>query len=70
MGTAGPASPGEPPWRIASFCNGGSCVRVALMNQTVLLGDTKSPDGPVLSYTWPQWNDFIERIKRGEYDSH
>lgn len=70
METAGPASPGEPLWRIASFCNGGSCVRVAFWNQKVLLGDTKSPDGPIFSYTRPQWNEFIERVKRGEYDDH
>jgi hypothetical protein len=67
MANAGSTNPDTPPWRTASMCNGGSCVRVAPWGGKVLLGDTKSPDGPVLSYTHSEWNEFISRIKRGEY---
>ena len=59
-----------PPWRTASMCNGGSCVRVAPWGDMVLLGDTKFPDGPVLSYTHSEWDEFISRIKCGEYGSY
>ena len=52
------------------MCNGGSCVRVAPWGEKVLLGDTKSPDGPILSYTHSEWNEFISRIKRGEFRSY
>ena len=47
-----------------------SCVRVAPWGRMILLGDTKSPDGPVLSYTHSEWNEFISRVKRGEYPSY
>lgn len=70
MITADSVNPDTPPWRTASMCNGGSCVRVAPWGDMVLLGDTKSPDGPVLSYTHSEWNEFISRIKHGEYQSH
>jgi Domain of unknown function (DUF397) len=70
MENAGSANPDTPPWRTASMCNGGSCVRVAPWRGMVLLGDTKSPDGPVLAYTHSAWNQFIARMKRGEYGSY
>ena len=49
------------------MCNGGDCVRVAPWGQMILLGDTKSPDGPALAYTRSEWNVFIARVKRGDY---
>lgn len=70
METADSATPDGPLWRTASMCNGGDCVRIASRGQTVLLGDSKFPDGPVLTYTQPEWNEFIARVKRGAYDSY
>jgi hypothetical protein len=35
----------------------------------ILLGDSKNPDGPVLSYTRAEWEAFVTGIKRGEFDS-
>ena len=70
MVKADSANPDTPPWRTASMCNGGSCIKVAPWGDMVLLGDTKSPDAPVLSYTHSEWNEFISRIKRGEYQGY
>ena len=70
MRTVDSVNPHTPPWRTASMCNGGDCVRVAPWGDMVLLGDTKSPDGPVFSYTHSEWNEFISRVKRGEYQSY
>lgn len=70
MEIAGSANPARPPWRTASMCNGGDCVQVAPWGQMILLGDTKSPDGPVLAYTRSEWNEFIGRVKRGDYRSY
>lgn len=68
METAGSACTGaSPPWRISSYCNGGSCVRVASWGQVVLLGDTKAPDGPAISFTRQQWRQFIAQVKSGEH---
>lgn len=70
MESAGSVNPATPPWRTASMCNGGDCVRVAPWGRMILLGDTKSPGGPVLSYTHSEWNDFIARVKRGEFPTY
>ena len=70
MESAGSANPATPPWRKASMCNGGDCVQVAPWGQMILLGDTKSPNGPILSYSHSEWNHFIARVKRGEFRSY
>jgi uncharacterized protein DUF397 len=70
MKTADSEDSGLPLWRISSRCNGGDCVRVAPWGQGVLLGDTKSPDGPILAYSQLEWDEFVKRIKRGDYDDY
>ena len=55
-------------WRTALSCNGGACVAVAASGQTVLLADTKTPSGPVLSYSPAEWEEFITGIKNGDFD--
>ena len=67
MKIVGSANTDTPPWRTSSLCNGGDCVRVAPWGKVILLGDTKSPVGPVLSYTHSEWNEFIAQVKRGDY---
>jgi predicted secreted Zn-dependent protease len=55
-------------WRTALSCNGGQCVQVAVSEQMVVIGDTKSPDGPFLSYTPAEWRDFVSGVKKGDFD--
>ncbi|GAA1732295.1 DUF397 domain-containing protein [Nonomuraea bangladeshensis] len=51
-------------WRASSFCNGGSCVEVALLSaDTVGVRDNKNPDGPVIVFETSAWNAFLGRIK-------
>jgi hypothetical protein len=66
-----PTDPNDLQWRISRACNAGTCVRVALegSSETVFLGDSKHPDGPIQSYTRPEWASFVEQVKRGEYDA-
>jgi len=56
------------PWRVPRSCNGGACVRVALVGNSVLIGDSRYPDGPVLFYTKEEFDAFVESIKLGELD--
>jgi hypothetical protein len=63
------ANPDNTSWRIARGCNAGTCVQVALDEEPILLGDSKDPDGPVVSCTRLQYMEFIARIKTGYYDS-
>ena len=68
MTQSGPAAHSALAWRVARGCNGGECVRVAATDGTVLIGDTKDPQGPVLSYTAAEWRAFVEGIRQGDFD--
>lgn len=61
--------PGEPRWHVSSWCNNGSCVAVAdLSDGQVAITDTKVSDGPILTFTPTEWDDFIKGVKAGEFD--
>jgi predicted secreted Zn-dependent protease len=55
-------------WRTALRCNGGECVQVAPKGDTIIIGDSKSPDGPFLAYSHAEWKTFVEGIRRGDFD--
>jgi predicted secreted Zn-dependent protease len=55
-------------WRTAFSCNGGTCVKVAAVGQMIFLGDSKLPDGPILSYTSAEWHEFVAGVKNGDFD--
>jgi len=54
-------------WRTALRCNGGACVRVAATEYGILLGSSRQPGGPVLSYTPEEWHTFVTAIKKGDF---
>ena len=62
------AVPGNLTWRVARDCDGGSCIRVAPSAGMILIGDSKNPDGLVLSYTRAEWDAFVRGIRRGDFD--
>ena len=68
MSSSTPPSLGGLAWRVARGCDANSCVRVAAQGKTILIGDTKHPHGPVLSYDRAEWAAFIEGIRQGEFD--
>lgn len=54
-------------WRKSSRSSGGGngdCVEVATDGETVLVRDSKRPDGPTLSFTAVQWRAFIGVVCR------
>ena len=63
-----PATFGDLSSRFARLCNGGACVRVAANGDTVVIGDTKNPDGPVLAYSRTEFRTFIEGVRQGDFD--
>jgi hypothetical protein len=34
----------------------------------IVIGDTKNPDGPVLTYSRSEWRAFAEGIRQGDFD--
>jgi hypothetical protein len=43
-------------------------VRVAPSGDLIVIGDSKNPDGPVLSYSRHEWHTFVEGIRHGDFD--
>src|SRR5690349_13628395 len=65
--------PGVPAWRRSSFSTGAdqTCVEVAFAGgdraPTVLLRDSKDPDGTVLRFTAAEWRVFLRGVLAGEF---
>jgi hypothetical protein len=64
-------------WRKSSHStNGGDCVEVATIAHgsdnspsiTVLMRDSKDPDGPRLEFTDAEFQAFVQGVKGGEFD--
>lgn len=56
-------------WEASSYCNGGTCVEAArLAGKTVLIRDSKDPDGPWLSVDSDAWHAFLDAVSDGQYD--
>ena len=58
-----------PSWRKSSRSSGGrQCVEVADGADFVAVRDSKNPNGPVLTFTLPEWEAFIAGVKDNEFD--
>ena len=55
-------------WHTALSCDGGACVQVAATEHGILLGNSRQPRWPVLSYTSNEWHEFVAGIKKGDFD--
>jgi hypothetical protein len=62
------ASEGDLDWRVARLCDGGACVRVARRGNSVLIGNTNDPEGPVSEFTTDEWRQFLSGAKLGDFD--
>ena len=43
-------------------------MQVAATEHGILLGNSRQPTGPVLSYTPDEWHEFVAGIKKGDFD--
>jgi hypothetical protein len=55
-------------WRKSSFSGTGDCVEWRIDESRVQVRDSKHPDGPVLTYSHPEWQAFLAAAKSGEAD--
>ncbi len=55
-------------WRVARLCDGGACVRVARRGDSILIGNTNDPEGPVGEFTTDEWRQFLAGAKMGDFD--
>jgi Domain of unknown function (DUF397) len=63
-----PSTLGELHWRVALACNGGECIQVAPQGGEIIIGDSKKPNGPVLTYSRSEWRAFVDGIRQGDFD--
>ncbi|MBT2210547.1 MULTISPECIES: DUF397 domain-containing protein [Actinomadura] len=58
-------------WRKSSRSahQGGECVEVADTTSTIMVRDSKNPDGPRLAFTPTAWQTFTNNIKAGRLDA-
>lgn len=63
-----PSAPSDLNWHVSRTCDGGACVMVARGDDSVFLGRSGQPDGPVFAYTRAEWNEFLAGVKRGDFD--
>jgi Domain of unknown function (DUF397) len=63
-----PSAPGDISWRVSRTCESGACVMVARQGDSVVLGNTSRPDGPVQTYTRAEWKEFLAGAKLGDFD--
>lgn len=56
---------GVPAWRTSSYSGsgGGQCTEVAAVPGTVLVRDSRDPDGPRLAFGVQAWRVFAARVK-------
>lgn len=59
-----------PQWRKAkaSGDNGGQCVEVADLGDSIGVRDSKNPDGPHLELSRSELADLLTAVKAGEFD--
>jgi len=47
---------------------GSGCVEVAFESDLVFVRNTKSPNGPMLSFTRAEWDAFVGGVRAGDFD--
>lgn len=62
------APEGDLDWRVARLCDGGACVRVARRGDSVFIGNTNKPEGPISEFTTDEWHQFLAGAKLGDFD--
>jgi hypothetical protein len=58
--------PDVPIWRHSSFCNGGTCLEIAVQGGVIAVRDSRNPEGPVLRFSAERWQEFVGGIKSGQ----
>jgi len=59
----------ETPWlKARKSSNSGSCVEVRRHGGAIEVRDSKDRSGPVLRFTGPEWDAFLDGARNREFD--
>jgi len=59
---------GEPSWHTGKRCDGGQCVEIGTLGGSILIRNSVDPDGARLKLSRSGWQEFVARLKDGDYD--
>jgi hypothetical protein len=57
-----------PVWRKSEYCNSSSCVEAAVLEDRVLLRDSKVRNGLTVEFSHSEWRAFLNGVRDGEFD--
>lgn len=52
-------------WSRSSQCDAGACVEIAQLGESIMLRNSRHPEGPVLTVAKSRWTVFVARMKDG-----
>jgi hypothetical protein len=58
----------EPSWRKSNYCNSSSCVEAALLEDRVLMRDSKVGNGLTVEFSLSEWRIFLNAVRDGKFD--
>jgi hypothetical protein len=56
-------------WRKSTASATSNCVEVSFAGEFILMRHSRSPQGPVLSFSHPEWAAFLTGVRDGEFDT-
>ena len=59
----------EPTWHTGGRCDGGACVEVGALGESVLIRSSADPDGGYVTLSRAEWQVFVAGIRDGDFDS-
>jgi hypothetical protein len=64
----GERSTDEHAWRTAKSCDGGQCMQIGTLGESVLVRSSVDPDGAYVTFSHDGWRLFVARLKGGDFD--
>lgn len=59
----------EPAWYTTERCDGGACVQIGTLGESILIRSTIDPDGHWVTLSRDEWRAFVAGVKGGDFDS-
>jgi hypothetical protein len=61
-------SAGEPIWHTGRRCDGGQCVEIGTLGESILIRSSEDPGGRHVEFSRDEWQMFVDGIKDGDFD--
>jgi hypothetical protein len=58
----------QPTWHIGRRCDGGACVEIGTLGDSVLVRSSTDPDGVWVTLSRAEWQVFVAGVKDGDFD--